>query len=179
MTRNAHPHEAVFRDLVAQHQDRLYRFVLRHIGHAAEAEDLAQQAFVEAARAYDQFRGDSQLSTWLYGIAMNLVRNHLSRSPSRQYRWEDEECLDGMAAPVPSPEQQSEMTELVTLLQAELGELMPEMREVLLLVALDDMSYEDAAALLSVPIGTVRSRVSRARSHLRRRFVEAGAILPF
>lgn len=179
MSRTAHPHEAVFRDLVAAHQDRLYRFVLRHIGHATEAEELAQQAFVEAARTYENFRGDSQLSTWLYGIAMNLVRNHLSRAPSRQYRFEDEECLEEVAANVPDPEHQASMTQLVKLLEAELADLMPEMREVLMLVALDDMSYEDAAALLSVPIGTVRSRVSRARSHLRRRMEAAGAVLPF
>lgn len=166
--------QQVFRDLVAQHKDRLYRFVLRHIGHATEAEELAQMAFVEAARTYESFRGESQLSTWLYGIAMNLVRNHLSRSPQRLYRFEDEDSLEGLPAAGADPEQQHEMTQLVRLLEAELAELMPEMREVLLLVALDDLSYEEAAALLSVPIGTVRSRVSRARSHLRRRFAAAG-----
>ncbi len=173
------PVDVVFRDLLARHRDRLYRFVLRHIGHATEAEDLAQQAFAEAARTYANFRGESQLSTWLYGIAMNLVRNHLSRSPQRLYRFEDESALDDTAAAVANPEQQLAMTQLVRLLDRELDGLMPEMREVLLLVAMDDMSYEDAAALLSVPIGTVRSRVSRARSHLRRRMEKAGAVLPF
>lgn len=171
--------EAVFRDLVDAHRDRLYRFVLRHIGHATEAEDLAQQAFVEAARTFEHFRGDSQLSTWLYGIAMNLVRNHLSRAPHRVYRFEEDSVLDDMPAGQPDPEQQCAMTELVGLLERELAGLMPEMREVLLLVAMDDMSYEDAAALLSVPIGTVRSRVSRARSHLRSRMLARGAVLPF
>lgn len=170
---------AVFRDLLATHRDRLYRFVLRHIGHATEAEELAQQAFAEAARTYENFRGESQLSTWLYGIAMNLVRNHLSRSPQRLYHFETEEALDDTPAAVADPEQQLAMTQLVKLLERELEGLMPEMREVLLLVAMDDMSYEDAAELLSVPIGTVRSRVSRARSHLRRRMEAAGAVLPF
>ena len=78
--------ELVFRELVTQHKERLYRVVLKHIGHSTEAEDLAQQAFVEAARTFETFRGESQLSTWLYGIAMNLVRNHLSRAPQRLYR---------------------------------------------------------------------------------------------
>lgn len=175
----AHHAEAVFRDLVDAHKDRLYRFVLRHIGQATEAEDLAQQAFVEAARTFEHFRGESQLSTWLYGIAMNLVRNHLSRAPHRVYRFEDESALENTASGAPDPEQQCAMTELVGLLELELEGLMPEMREVLLLVAMDDMSYEDAAALLSVPIGTVRSRVSRARSHLRSRMLARGAVLPF
>jgi len=177
--RSGHRHELVFRDLVAQHRERLYRFVLRHIGHATEAEELAQQAFAEAARTYENFRGESQLSTWLYGIAMNLVRNHLSRSPQRQYRFEDESGLEDLPGAGADPEQQCAWTELVRLLDHELEGLMPEMREVLMLVARDDMSYEDAAALLAVPIGTVRSRVSRARSHLRRRMAAAGAVLPF
>ena len=168
-----------FKALVAQHRQRLVRFVLRHVGHAAEAEDLAQQAFAEAARAYASFRGESQLSTWLYGIAMNLVRNHLSRSPQRLYRFEDQSALDATAGAGPDPEQQYAMSQLVRVLQAELDELMPEMREVLLLVALDDMPYEDAATLLAVPVGTVRSRVSRARAHLRRGFAARGAALPF
>lgn len=171
--------EVLFRELVNQHRDRLYRFVLRHIGHATDAEDLAQQAFVEAARTYEAFRGESQLSTWLYGIAMNLVRNHLSRAPHRVHRFEEESALDDMPSSAADPETQNDHTQLLAMLQGELDELMPEMREVLMLVALDDMSYEDAAALLAVPIGTVRSRVSRARAHLRRRMSERGAVLPF
>jgi RNA polymerase sigma factor (sigma-70 family) len=174
-----HPHERLFRDLLDQHRDRLYRFVLRHIGQETEAEELAQQAFVEAARTYENFRGESQLSTWLYGIAMNLVRNHLSRSPQRLYRFEDDSSLDELPGAGFDPEEQCDRIELVRMLERELGGLMPEMREVLLLVALEDMSYEDAAELLALPIGTVRSRVSRARSHLRRRMAAAGALLPF
>lgn len=170
--------EQVFRDLVASHRDRLYRFVLRHIGHSADAEDLAQTAFVEAARAYDRFRGESQLSTWLYGIALNLVRNHLSRSPQRLYQF-DEDAYDDLPGALPGPEHQREVTELVGLLDDGLTELSDEMREVLLLVALDDCSYEDAAQQLALPIGTVRSRVSRARSHLRRRFECAGVSAVF
>lgn len=169
----------IFSELFGEHRDRLYRFVLRHIGDSTEAEELAQQAFVEAARTYEQFRGESQLSTWLYGIAMNLVRNHLSRAPSRLYRFEDETALDATPCLHANPEQQCHLNQLMGLLQVELDGLMPEMREVLLLVAMDDMSYEDAAALLSVPIGTVRSRVSRARSHLRTRMQARGAQLPF
>ncbi|WP_234413840.1 RNA polymerase sigma factor [Ideonella sp. A 288] len=171
--------DLLFRDLVSQHGERLHRFVLRRIGDATEAEDLAQQAFVEAARAHASFRGESQLSTWLYGIAMNLVRNHLSRAPRRHFGFDDDSVLEGTADVGPSPQQQFEMTQLVALLDQELGELMPEMREVLMMVALDDLSYQDAAVLLSVPVGTVRSRVSRARSHLRRRFAARGASLPF
>jgi RNA polymerase sigma factor (sigma-70 family) len=171
--------ETVLRDLFNAHHDRLYSFVLRHIGHAGDAEDLVQQAFVEAARTYARFRGESMLSTWLYGIALNLVRNHLSRAPQRRHRFDDVSVLEHVAVNSPSPEEQCAMTQLVVCMNEELSGLMPEMREVLLLVAHNDMSYEDCAAMLKLPIGTVRSRVSRARSHLRRRMGERGAVLPF
>ncbi len=166
--------EAVFGHLVAEHKDRLYRFVLRRIGDATEAEDIAQQAFVEAALNYDDFRGEAQLSTWLYGIALNLVRNHLSRAPQRQYRFEDEEALAELPGLGPTPEQQITLDQQMSLLQRELNDLCPDMREVLMLVSVDELSYEDAAARLNVPVGTVRSRVSRARSQLRQRFLAAG-----
>ncbi|HSW03339.1 RNA polymerase sigma factor [Aquabacterium sp.] len=167
--------DRIFGTLVAEHGERLYRFILRRIGDATEAEELAQQAFVEAALGYDDFRGEAQLSTWVYGIALNLVRNHLSRAPSRRYQFEDEDALSELPGHGPDPERQLTLNQQMDLLQRELAELMPEMREVLMLVSLDEMSYEDAAARLAVPVGTVRSRVSRARSRLRERFTAAGA----
>jgi hypothetical protein len=71
--------EALFRELIAQHQRRLYRFVIKYIDHPDDAADITQQAFVEAARTIATFRGDSKLSTWLFGIAMNMVRNYLRK----------------------------------------------------------------------------------------------------
>ncbi len=71
--------EALFRELIAQHQRRLYRFVIKYIDHPDDAADITQQAFAEAARTIATFRGDSKLSTWLFGIAMNMVRNYLRK----------------------------------------------------------------------------------------------------
>ena len=71
--------EALFRELIAQHQRRLYRFVIKYIDHPDDAADITQQAFVEAARTIASFRGDSKLSTWLFGIAMNMVRNYMRK----------------------------------------------------------------------------------------------------
>ena len=71
--------EALFRELITQHQRRLYRFVIKYIDHPDDAADITQQAFVEAARTIATFRGDSKLSTWLFGIAMNMVRNYLRK----------------------------------------------------------------------------------------------------
>ena len=71
--------EILFRELMRDHQKRLYRFVIRYIDHPDDAADITQQAFVEAARTISTFRGDSKLSTWLYGIAMNMVRNYMRK----------------------------------------------------------------------------------------------------
>ncbi len=68
--------EVLFRELITQHQRRLYRFVIKYIDHPDDAADITQQAFAEAARTIASFRGDSKLSTWLFGIAMNMVRNY-------------------------------------------------------------------------------------------------------
>lgn len=161
--------EALFKQLVRVHQHRLHRFVIKHIGWSTDAEDITQQAFVEAAQGFASFKGDSELSTWLYGIAMNLVRNYLSRSPHRRYTFEGEEVLAETSCASATPFEQLAQSETVRALEQALSELAPEMRDVLLLVGLDELSYEDAAVMLSIPIGTVRSRVSRARSTLRKR----------
>lgn len=71
--------EILFRELIQQHQKRLYRFVIKYIDHPDDAADITQQAFVEAARTIASFRGDSKLSTWLFGIAMNMVRNYMRK----------------------------------------------------------------------------------------------------
>ncbi len=161
--------EAIFRQLVQAHQGRLYRFIVKHIGWGTDAEDLTQQAFVEAARSLSTFKGASELSTWLYGIAMNLVRNYLSRAPHRRYAFEGDDVLAETSCARPDPFEQLSLSESVRALEKALAELAPDMRDVLLLVALDELSYEEAAVMLSIPVGTVRSRVSRARSSLRKR----------
>jgi RNA polymerase sigma-70 factor (ECF subfamily) len=155
--------------LVEQHRERLYTFVRRHIGHPDDAEEIAQEAFVQACEAISRFRGESQLSTWLYGIAMNLVRNYLSRAPHRVHTFVGEETLATVSDSRDPVEERVDRERALARLAAELGNLAPEMREVLLMVALDELSYEEAATLLSIPIGTVRSRVFRARAALKER----------
>lgn len=177
-----HPGSAddrLFHELVQTHSGRLQRFIIKHIGNTSDAEDLAQQAFVEAARAYQTFRGESQLSTWLYGIALNLIRNHLARAPERRYHFVDESSLNDLPADSTSPEEAVSQAQTLRLLQESLDEMPESMRDILLLVGLDDLSYEEAAALLSVPIGTVRSRLSRARVSLRDRLSAKGLLLNF
>lgn len=169
--------EQLLLDLVAKHSHRLQRFIIKHIGNASEAEDIAQQAFVEAARSYQNFRGKSQLSTWLYGIALNLIRNYLSRAPERRHTFVDESELEQHVSPIPSPDESMMQSQTVSLLQESLNELPENMREILLMVGVDEISYEEAAVMLTVPIGTIRSRLSRARIALRAKLEQKGLSL--
>lgn len=171
--------DALFRTLVQAHGVRLHRFIIKNIGHSTDAEDLAQQAFLEAVRSYQSFKGQSELSTWLYGIAMNLVRNHLSRAPHRRYDFGSDDELAEMATESPTPAQRLEQTQHMNHLQSALAELPQAMREILLMVGVDELSYEDAAAMLTVPVGTVRSRLSRARTALRTKLQARGVVLDF
>lgn len=178
-TSTAGDREVLFRNLLETHQTRLYRFIIRNIGNSTDAEDLTQQAFMEAVRSFQSFRGESELSTWLYGIAMNLVRNHLSRAPHRRYCFDDESALDGTASAAPGPSEMLEQSQTVHHLEAAMSELPQSMRDVLVLVAVDELTYEEAAALLTIPVGTVRSRLSRARTALRSRLESRGVELEF
>ncbi len=171
--------EVLFRDLIDQHQRRLYRFVIKYIDHPDDAADITQQAFVEAARTIASFRGDSKLSTWLFGIAMNMVRNYLSRAPHRVYKFETDDVLGSVAGNALDPSDSLEQKQIIKLLEVAFSDLPDEMSEVLGLVAIDEISYQDAADILSIPLGTVRSRVSRARAVLRTHFLQAGISLKF
>ena len=171
--------EALFRELIAQHQRRLYRCVIKNIDHPDDAADITQQAFAEAARTIATFRGDSKLSTWLFGIAMNMVRNYLSRAPHRVHKFETDESLIGLPSSELDPSDSLSQRELLSLAEKAFGDLPNEMSEVLGLVAVDEISYQDAADILHIPLGTVRSRVSRARAVLRAQFEQAGVKLQF
>jgi RNA polymerase sigma factor (sigma-70 family) len=171
--------EILFRDLIQQHQKRLYRFVIKYIDHPDDAADITQQAFVEAARTIASFRGDSKLSTWLFGIAMNMVRNYLSRAPHRVYKFETDELLGSVAGSELDPSESLEQKQILEMVEIAFADLPEEMSEVLGLVAIEEISYQDAADILSIPLGTVRSRVSRARAVLRAHFQSAGVALKF
>lgn len=158
-----------FTQLVTAQRDRLYRFILKNIGNPTDAEDLAQQTFMEAYKSLASFRGESEQSTWLLGIAMNLVRNYLARSPHRRYQMVPEDTITDVPCERQTPVEDVSYSEAVIALKREMEILAEPLREVLLLVAVEGISYEDAAAMLAIPVGTVRSRLSRARATLRQR----------
>ncbi len=151
------------------HRERLHAFIYRRTGDHAEAEDLTQQAFLEALQGLDGFRGESQASTWLFGIALNLVRNYLLRSPRRRFAHQGTSALAALPGEEASPQTQAEHRQLLMRLIDALGGMPAQTRDALLAISVDGLSYAQAAARLGVPVGTVRSRVSRARALLRER----------
>ena len=161
--------DARFGELVKEHQTFLYRFVLRNIGNPSDAEDIAQQAFIEAYKAMATFRGESKLSTWLYGIAMNLVRNYLNRAPHRVRQYESDDVLEGLPDAADGPEALAERSQLIERLSSQISELSTELQQILMLVAVDGLSYDEAAVMLEIPVGTVRSRLFRAREQIKER----------
>lgn len=175
----AEDRDTLFRNLVQSHGIRLHRFIVKNIGNRDDASDMTQQAFLEAVRSFENYRGQSELSTWLYGIAMNLVRNYLARAPHRRYEFTDDAELEQIHSDGLSPEDAIDQAQHLRHLHDAMAELPESMRAVLLLVAVDEMSYEEAAALLTVPVGTVRSRVSRARAALKLKLQARGVVLDF
>lgn len=162
--------EARFCLLVKAYGAALQHFLMRKLGHEGDAQDIAQEALAAAAKGFGHYRGEAELSTWVFGIAANLARNHVLRSPNRRYRFEPAEALEHTASTWPEPCEALIQRQSLQALSAALQQLPQGTVDALMLVAVDGLSHEKAAALLGVSAGTVRSRVSRARTALRKRF---------
>lgn len=169
----------LFTELAESHWHGLHRLIVKTIGYCDDAEDLTQQAFAEALRSYPHFRGDSEVSTWLYGIGMNLVRNYLSRSSHRRFQFANEEELNDVPGELANPEECAAQAQILRAVIGAMEELPDHKRELVLLMAMDELSYDDAAKLLNVPVGTVRSRLSRARSTLKSTLCNRGVVIDF
>jgi RNA polymerase sigma-70 factor (ECF subfamily) len=168
-------HTEAFGTLVARYQERLYPTILRLIGSAEDAEDILQDTFVRAFEKLDQFQGDSSFYTWIYRIAVNLAlsgyRRRRVRSP-HQLKWERQSvsCEDSPdESPEADPTLPLERAERERIVEDALNKLGPEHRAVVVLKDFDGHRYEEISAILNVPVGTVRSRLHRARCELRDR----------
>jgi RNA polymerase sigma-70 factor (ECF subfamily) len=154
--------------LYGKHRAHLMRFVQRYLGNQGDAEDVVQNTFVEALRCADQFSGLSKPSTWLFGIALNLARNQVRRNCADRYDDTDEGFMEQIVDIHADPALQYELRQMAGLVDTLLGELPAAMRNTFEAVLDGEMSYEKAARELNIPIGTVRSRVSRVRAAARR-----------
>lgn len=164
---------AAFDLLVVKYQSRVASIISRYVYDSQEVMDLTQEAFVKAFRAMDRFRGDSAFYTWLYRIAVNTAKNYLEsrgRRPQGSADVAEAENFDdgGRLRDVASPERLLQREELQQALSEAIAQLPEELRSAFLLREYDGLSYEDIARILECPIGTVRSRIFRARDSVDR-----------
>lgn len=154
--------------LVQRYQDRLFNTLLRFTGSRHDASDLVQDAFVQALTKLSSFRGDSQFYTWLYRIAMNLSLSQRRRKrPVASVDAAKEQVGEEPIDEVAGPETDLLRQERAQLVQQALLRLGEEHRQILVLREMESLSYDQIGEILSVPVGTVRSRLFRARMQLK------------
>jgi RNA polymerase sigma-70 factor, ECF subfamily len=171
--------EAAFNTLVRLHQGRIFNLCFRMLGDEAEAEDLAQEVFVKAFGAITSFRGESQVGTWLYRIAINLSKNRLKYLGRRHHKRSAalEDVAEGalsrnapgttLGEAVPGPEQALRGSRAEKRIQTALRSLDSEFRQLLVLRDIEGLSYGEIMQVTGLAEGTVKSRLHRARGALR------------
>ncbi len=167
-----------FEVLFERYEKGIFNLIYRMVGDMEDATDLTSQTFLHALRAYDRFRGEAQAYTWLYRIAVNLCKNHF-RKRDREARFQ----LISLDAPVmsdgeemerdiedlsQSPERLMEGQELQVRIQESIAALAPDLRTVILLRDVQGLSYQEVADITGCTVEAVKSRIFRARGHLRR-----------
>jgi len=160
--------------LVLKYQHRIFGLIGRYVQDPDEVQDVAQEAFIKAYRALPNFRGESAFYTWLYRIAINTAKNHLvarsRRPPGRDLEVEEAEYHSGGQAmhDTENPENVLFGEELKAVVESAIANLPDDLRTAVTLREFDGLSYEDIADVMSCPVGTVRSRIFRAREAIDR-----------
>jgi RNA polymerase sigma-70 factor (ECF subfamily) len=173
---------AAYGRLVVAYQDRIYNGMLRMVGDPEEARELTQEALMRGLTSIDTFRGDAAPFTWLFRIAINLALTHLRQNQRHRVFSLDQPSgfggrlgaedqaaalVDRLANPRQTPAQEAERRERQQVTLAALGRLEPDYRAVLVLRDIEGLDYQQMAQLLELPLGTVKSRLFRARLALR------------
>ena len=160
--------------LVLKYQHRIYSLVTRFIRDPDEVQDVVQEAFIKAYRALPGFRGESAFFTWLYRIAINTAKNYLvsraRRPPGADVDIEDAEYLESAGAlrDLAGPENQLMTEQLRAVIDKAIRALPEDLRTAIVLREIEGLSYEEIAAAMDCPVGTVRSRIFRAREAIDR-----------
>ncbi len=164
--------------LVLKYQHKILGLISRYVHDADEVQDVAQEAFIKAFRALPRFRGDSAFYTWLYRIAINTAKNHLvsrsRRPPGSDVDVEDAEYYEagGALRDIENPENALFGAELKAVVELAIENLPDDLRTAVTLREFDGLSYEDIAEIMDCPVGTVRSRIFRAREAIDSRVKE-------
>lgn len=157
--------------LVIKYQRKLARLISQFIRDSGEVEDVTQEAFIKAYRALPSFRGDSAFYTWLYRIGINTAKNFLvsqgRRAPTNTQRFDSEDAENfeegGNLRELNTPESELMSKQIAQTVNLTLDELPEELRTAIILREIEGLSYEEIATVMNCPIGTVRSRIFRAR----------------
>lgn len=172
--------DSAFDRLVEKYTGRAYQIAYGVLGSKEDAEEVAQDVFTRIYRALPKFRGDSQFTTWMYRIAMNLARNkyrwNKSRGSNRKISIdaplsgdEDDNRTFEIEEDRPTPDRTADLNEFEKRAMEELHKLPELYREALVMRNVDEMSYDRIASILGCKLGTIKSRIARAREELRRR----------
>ncbi len=171
--------KGAFDALVLKYQHKLVKLVMRYVRNPAEAEDIAQEAFIKAYRALPQFRGDSAFYTWLYRIAINTAKNAVvsrDRNPVEydldRSNTDESYDMQGRMKDSETPEGLVLTDEIRSTVNAAIDALPDDLRTAIVLRELEGLSYEEIAAAMACPVGTVRSRIFRAREAIDQRLRE-------
>jgi len=175
--------ESAFGDLMSRHKTRIFAAAMGLLHNHADAEEITQDTFIRAHRGLARFRGDSSVATWLHRIAVNLARNrywyffrrrrHSTLSLDASLGEEgDSTFSELLSAPDPDPSQESSRNEFTRAVESCMRKLEPSHRKILTMRTLLDQSYEQIASALGINVGTVKSRIARARERLRCRLAE-------
>jgi len=170
--------QSAFDEMVLRYWDRIFIMVKQLLGNSEDAEEVTQDAFVRAHRGLENFRGDSAFSTWLYQIATNLARNKYwywwRRKRDKSISFDqplgeegDLTLADVFPAEAQTPKDETVTREFVDRIAECMNMLNTKHREVLVLRNVQNLSYEEIASILNISVGTVKSRIARARSGLR------------
>ncbi len=166
VTRSQRGDRPAFEQLVLKYQNRIYNLCRYMIHDAGDAQDAAQDVFIKAYGNLKGYRPDSSIYTWLYRIAVNTCLDYSKKS--RPEPFENESTVDNLPSAQPSPERLYQSKETGRVIQAALQKLPTKLRAALVLKEIEEFSYEEIADTLDTSVGTVKSRISRAREELRR-----------
>ena len=170
--------ERAFNELVKAYERRVFGLVFRMLNNRAEAEDLTQEVFVQVFKAIGTFRGESKLSTWVYRIAVNLCKNRAKYLRVRHTGEQDEleemaerlplsQARNANVAQVARPDEAMAGRQVEEIVRQAISEVDENFRECLILCDVEELSYEEIAEITGLPVGTVKSRIFRARAQLR------------
>lgn len=170
-----------FEELVVRYERKVYAIAYRFMGNREDANDLSQEAFIKAYRNINKFRKDSSFFTWMCRIVSNVCKDELRKIKRKPQTYLDEDVWleEGSVSKQvkdnePTPEQAYEKVELNNYLQSLLNQLKPEYRMVIILREIEGYSYDEISELLNVSLGTVKSRISRARKALKEKIASSG-----